>query len=51
MTLFIRRPGDPVPEEIEADGDKTLGSLGIQVKVDIQYLTATACGVPLQSYH
>ena len=32
MTLFLRRPGDPVPEEIGADDGKTLGSFGVQVR-------------------
>ena len=31
MTLFLRRGGDPVPEEIGAEDDKTLGAYGLQV--------------------
>ena len=31
MTLFLRRGGDPVPEEIGTEDDKTLGAYGVQV--------------------
>lgn len=33
MTLFLRTPGDPMPEDIGGDEDKTLAALGVQVRV------------------
>ena len=31
MALFMRAPGEPVPEDMSADDDKPLSTFGVQV--------------------
>ena len=45
MTLFLRRGGDPVPEEIGAEDDKTLGICALHASYSVSH--STECSLQL----